>query len=160
MNTKKTILLIPFLFLLATVWAQQTPVANGGILTTDQDTIIFAIGQSFAVVTNDPATVSSGSIQPYQILVLPTGMEDVTFRNFLLKVYPNPTTKDLVLQVDDISSGDLGYQLYDLNGKKLQHGIIRTTETTVPTTSLHPGEYLLVITHKSDKVKTFKIIKK
>jgi len=159
MNMKKISLIVPFLFIFTGIWAQQTPLANGGVNVADNDTVVFAIGQSIGIVTDDEATVSSGTIQPYEILEVSTALEDV-LGDIQLKIYPNPTTDNLILQFVDQAQADMQYNLYDITGKLLKQGVISSDETVIPTFSLVPGEYLLVVSGNNKRVKTFKIIKK
>ncbi len=160
MRTKTLLLLVPFLMFVTQAMAQQSLLAGGGVMATDADTVIFAVGQSMPLIVDDPESVSSGTIQPYQILTLPTAVEDAVLAEISVQLFPNPTAGDLILRLQDERPGSFEYHLYDLAGKVLAKGRLRGTETLIPTATLHAGEYLLMVTQQKKKVKTFKIIKK
>lgn len=76
-----------------------------------------------------------------------------------LKVYPNPTTTILNLQISDATSRSLTYTLYTINGKLIEQQQINSNTTTITTSGLANGTYLLQVKDKSTLIKSFKIIK-
>ena len=76
-----------------------------------------------------------------------------------LKAYPNPTTSILNLQINDVISRKLTYALYTINGKLITQQNVNNNTTTITTSNLAIGTYLLQVKEKGVMVKSFKIIK-
>lgn len=73
-----------------------------------------------------------------------------------LKVFPNPVSNSLLIEIDyDLPGGY--YYLYDLSGKIILHGSLHNKKTEIKIEALNKGIYLLMI--KQDKIFTRKIIK-
>jgi spore coat protein U-like protein len=67
---------------------------------------------------------------------------------------------NLILDISDLSNEKLVYQLYDLQGKQLINGQVKTTQTELNTSSLPPATYFInVLNQENKKVQTFQIIK-
>ena len=76
-----------------------------------------------------------------------------------LKAFPNPTTSILNLQVDNASARKLVFALFTIDGKLVtQQNIINNT-TTITTSGLAVGTYMLQVRDKGNLIKSFKIIK-
>ena len=76
-----------------------------------------------------------------------------------LKAFPNPTTSILNLQIDNAATRKLVYALYTIDGRLIVQQNINNTTTTITTSSLANGTYLLHVKDKGILVKSFKIIK-
>ena len=76
-----------------------------------------------------------------------------------LKVYPNPITSILNLQVDNAVAHQLVYALYTIDGKLVSQQKINSNTTTISTSGLVSGTYLLQVKENGNLKKSFKIIK-
>ena len=74
-------------------------------------------------------------------------------------VYPNPTRGIVKLVIRTKDFDNLRFQLYDLNGIRIQDKKIESEETEILMDSLLPSTYFLKILSGNKEVKTFKIIK-
>ena len=72
------------------------------------------------------------------------------------KLYPNPATNTLYVEVEDNSFDQL--KVLDMNGKLITAFGISKKQTAVPTTHLSPGTYLLQLS-KGNKRSTVRFIK-
>ncbi|MCL2289388.1 MAG: T9SS type A sorting domain-containing protein [Bacteroidetes bacterium] len=76
-----------------------------------------------------------------------------------IKIYPNPTTEKVTLEISgwgDLQTGV--FKLYSLVGQLLQEQPVRSFTTTVSLTGMPAGTYILKV-HINDRVEDWKIIK-
>ena len=156
--------LLTFTVSLSTATAQENANAAGGDALGSGGTASYSVGQVlYTTNTGTNGSVAQGVQQPYEISVV-TGLEEVKGINLSVEAYPNPTTDFLTLSIDDNvqirhALSQLSFQLYDSNGKLLQHDKITGTHTGIVMSNLIPAAYFLKVTEGNKEVKTFKIIK-
>ncbi|OJV38872.1 MAG: hypothetical protein BGO29_10685 [Bacteroidales bacterium 36-12] len=137
--------------------AQQSTVASGGDASGSGGFVSFSIGQVvYYTDSGTTGTVAQGIQHAYEIFTV--GVQDVKF-NFLLSVFPNPTTERLILQAENYDTEKLRYQLFDMQGKLLKSELISTNRTEINMSGLTSGNYLLIISTENKSIKQFKIIK-
>ena len=154
-------LLITFSFsLFATVLsAQETFLSSGFNSNGSSGTITYSLGQ----VAIDFSTGNSGSLiqgvqQPYEIFS--TLGNDIFYINLNLIAYPNPTTDQLVLSIENFNGKKFYYQLFNLEGKSLLYNKCIDNKTYINLNEFPSNTYLLSIVEKNTVIKTFRIIKK
>ncbi len=76
-----------------------------------------------------------------------------------LSAFPNPTTTILNLTIREAASKKLVYIIYTLDGKRIVEQKITNDLTTIPTSKLVNGAYLLQVKQNGTTIKTFRIIK-
>lgn len=92
----------------------------------------------------------SGQLEDYKYLVTTSGIEDATCNSF--KVYPNPTSDFITLDLENAKS----YTLYSSNGTLVQKGILKEKSITVGN---HPaGLYILEVVTSTGKERASIII--
>jgi hypothetical protein len=139
--------------------AQQTVPAAGGDATGTGGEMSYTVGQVIcSEITETEGSVMQGVQLPYEIFIIHNS-EDNYEICIELSVYPNPVGDRLRLIVVNGTSGNLTYQLFDVNGKLLENKKLDYIETEIPTDMLAPSVYLLKVTDNMKEVKTFKIIK-
>jgi hypothetical protein len=139
--------------------AQNAVVASGGNATGTNGKVSYSVGQPFYITkTGSNGSVADGVQQPYEIFVY-AGIEEAKDIKLICNVYPNPTTEFIKLVIENNKSGDLFYQLYDMNGKLLANNKIEGTEASINMKSYAPATYFLKVKDNKKEVKTFKIIK-
>jgi hypothetical protein len=138
--------------------AQESANASGGDATGSGGTAAYSIGQVvYTTNTGSSGSLAQGVQHAYQIF--PVGTIETTL-NISLTAFPNPTMGNLIIHVSDLSNEKLVYQLYDLQGKQLINGQVKTTQTELNTSSLPPATYFInVLNQENKKVQTFQIIK-
>ena len=76
-----------------------------------------------------------------------------------IKIYPNPTTEQLTLEIaqwENLQTGN--FTLYSLNGQLLQEHPVRSATTVISLAGLPKGAYLLKV-HINGKSEEWKVIK-
>ena len=141
------------------LYAQQVILASGSEAAGSGGFSSYSVGQLF-YTTNmaSNGSVSQGVQQAFEFQTIsnktPIGV------NLMAVPYPNPTTDYVVLKIADNALDNLGYTLYDLNGKFIVSKPITTASTQIRMQHLVIGIYLLKVTQKYKTLKIFKIIKK
>ena len=157
---KKTKLIIMFSLISAItgVKAQQGFTAAGGGASGSGGNAAYSVGQIvYTTNTGAGGSVAQGVHQPYEIsLVL--GLEDHQI-SLNMKVYPNPTSDFLILNVGNFELSTLNFELFDVSGKLLESKKITSITETISMENLPSSTYFLKVTSNNEEVKTFKIIK-
>ena len=144
--------------------AQTSVNTTGGNASGSGGSTSYTVGQVvYQTHTGTNGSVAEGVQQPYEISVV-TGIEQFNGVNLSVSAYPNPTTDNLTLSIDDDvhtrhALYELSYQLYDLNGKLLQSQTIKESQTHIPMSNLVRATYFVKVVQGNKEVKTFKIIK-
>lgn len=140
--------------------AQESPTASGGDATGTNGSVSYTVGQiAYLSSTGSNGSISEGVQQPYEISEV-LGTED--FSNLItdVKIYPNPSTDVLTLNLIHQENVALDYQIIDNNGKLLKSEKIMANETNINVSTLPSSIYYLRIINLNKEVKTYKIIKK
>jgi hypothetical protein len=155
-------LFFAFLFLVTQIrptLAQQATATAGGEGAGEGGSVSYTVGQNFYNTSADTAgSVHEGVQQPYEIVVI-TDIHSLFSSKVKLKVFPNPATDHLVLNVPEITQGDLFYQIQNLKGEIVISGKIHQLETRINLDSQPKGIYLLYVNLKQSSQKIFKIVK-
>ena len=157
MKTKQLFFLFSFLFFLKAN-AQQSLNAAGGDATGSNGKISYTIGQiDYVSATGSNGSVSQGVQQPFEIFTL--GTDD--FPTIILQaiVYPNPTSSNINLIIENYSIDNLHYNLYDIQGRSIANQKITQQGTNITMENLQSANYFLQVFDNNKTLKTFKIIK-
>ena len=139
--------------------AQESVNASGGEATGNGGAIAYSIGQTVSTtLTGISGSVAQGVQQAYEIYAL--GIEETAF-GVSLSAYPNPTTENLTLQINQYNNEKLSYQLFDMQGKLFNSGEVRSNQTEINTASLPPAAYVIHVFNEAynNRVQSFKIVK-
>ena len=159
MKHKKIKFSILLLGLALTTKAQQATTSIGGDASGSGGTIAYSVGQIvYTTNTGTTGSVAQGVQQAYEISVV-TGIKNETKTSMSLVVFPNPTTSLLNLQIADLKTEQLTYQLTDAIGKLIIENRITESSTQINMNAQAESIYFLNIIQNDQTVKTFKIIK-
>lgn len=137
--------------------AQENINAVGGNASGSGGSVSYSIGQLlYGTNTGTSGFVVQGVQQTYEISTL-TGIAKGI--SFVVSAYPNPTNNDIKLDIENDKSGNLSFQLYDMNGQLLLNKKIKGNETTIGMSNLAPAPYFIKVNKGSEEIITFKIIK-
>lgn len=139
------------------VYAQSSVNSGGGNITGIGGTAAYSIGQVvYTVNSSSNAIVEQGVQHAYDVYTV-----DVTDQipDIPVRVFPNPVSGNLNLELNTTENRMLDYYFYDMNGSLILHNKIDGPLTGIQTSGLAPAAYYLEIREKSDKVASFKIIK-
>jgi hypothetical protein len=158
MKLKKVKLSAWFLGLVLTAHAQQAVVTSGGDASGSGGSAAFSVGQ-VVYTTNTAAagSVAQGVQQPYEVSIV-SGVEDQQI-SLQLQVYPNPTADYLALSIGELEMANLNFELFDMNGKLLEHKKVESTTEMIHMGHLPSATYFLKVMNQKKDLKTFKIIK-
>lgn len=125
---------------------------SGGTFSTPAVNMDFSIGELATQTLQNNEILTQGFHQ--EILKIGTIVHEL---DILTKIYPNPTTKLLFIELKEESDGDI--LMYDIKGKlvlqdKFQNQKIKQLDIS----TFSPGNYLLHI-NISNKTSVFKIEK-
>jgi len=147
-----------FLLLTSVLSAQETFSSSGFSSNGNSGLITYSVGQ----VAIDFSTGNNGSLyqgvqQPYEIFS--TLGNDILNINLKLIAYPNPTTDQLVLSIENIQGKKYYYQLFNIKGKSLLYDKCVDNKTYINLNRFPFNIYLLSIIENNAVIKTFRIIK-
>lgn len=138
--------------------AQQTSLSAGNNATGLGGSTSYSVGQ--VVYTTNIGTTGSmaqGVQQPYEIFTL--GNDN--FPNIVVKwsAYPNPTSNQITLEIENYDVTNLNYQMIDLSGKIIETNKITQDQTNIDMSNRVTSIYFITIVENNKTLKTFKIIK-
>lgn len=158
---RHTLVLVFFLsgIALSGIWAQDAVLSSGGDVAASRGSVSFSVGQvAYTSQSGTSGVVNAGVQQPVQVIMV--GNEE-PLSELTIGIYPNPTKDKLVLELSGEypARGRHSYSLYDLYGKLLLQEHILSSPVIVPLDTYAHGMYLLKVSHDTDVIKTFKVIK-
>jgi len=147
--------------------AQSSMVATGGELTGAGGSASISIGQVQYESQTGSNGSSAGGVQQ-AIEVSNISIQDIPFKYksyysnvndiIALKIYPNPTKEDVIIQVDNFKGEVLNYRLLDITGKELKSGDILTPEVSVSLSSFPPATYFMEV-KQGERASVYKVVK-
>ena len=156
---KKVKLSVLLLGLGLTAKAQQATTATGGNASGSGGSVAYSVGQIvYTTNTGTTGSVAQGVQQAFEISVV-TGIKNELQTSISLVVFPNPTTNFLNLQIADLKTEKLKYQLTDALGKLIIENKITESSTQINMNAQGEAMYFLNVLENNQTVKTFKIIK-
>lgn len=145
---------------LTSCFAQHSSNTAGGNLVGSNGSVCYSVGQIvYTTNTGTNGSVAQGVQQPYEISEI-LSSDDFSDLVKDLKVFPNPSTDVLTLNMINTSDLQLDYQIVDSNGKVLKAEKNIANETNITVSTFPSAIYFLKVTNQNKEVKTFKIIKK
>jgi len=155
---KPLVILLAGVLLTSITKAQESANSSGGNATGSGGTVSYSIGQvEFNSNSGSSGSVAQGVQHAYEIFTV--GINETTL-NISLTAFPNPTTDNLTLQINDYKNEKLTYQLFDIQGKLITNGQVISTQTKINTISLQSATYFIhLVNQENTKVQSFKIIK-
>ncbi len=152
------IISISFLLFSLSVKCQENTVSNGNEISGTGGHISHSIGQVFYSTVNTSSVSVTQGIQQTYITVEETSIEKHNEMTSM-RVYPNPSTALIILELGNIPQGDFRYSLSDVSGKVLSEKIILNSKNTIDLLPYANGSYQLILFLNSEVIKSFKIIK-
>jgi hypothetical protein len=161
---KRTIIFAAALLLTLSAQAQVAVISGGGDASGGGGSVNSSVGQIvYTIAVGRSGSMIQGVQQPYEISV-GTGSPGIPDINLTLSAYPNPATDILTLDIGKFDGADLVYRLFDINGKLIETGMIKSSTTSINMSGMSPGTYFVKVAERTrpghDPLKTFKIIKR
>ena len=165
MKNKYIISVMLSCFVILSAQAQESVAASGGSVNDSSGALSFTVGSiAHNTMSSDAGMVVSGVLQPYEISQL-TSLEQQKAFGVVCKVFPNPTTQYLTLQLasNRTNSGSFKASVFKVDGSLIQTFQVFNDEAKIEMGNYKQGTYILKIldeTSSSDQsISTFKIIK-
>ena len=147
-----------FLLLTSVLSAQETFSSSGFNSNGNSGIITYTVGQvAIDFNTGNNGSLIQGVQQPYEIFS--TLGNDIFYINLNLIAYPNPTTDQLVLGIENFKGKKFYYQLFNMQGKSLLYDKCIDNKTHINLNEFPSNTYLLSIVENNTIIKTFRIIK-
>jgi hypothetical protein len=138
--------------------AQESLNTHGATISGSDGSVNQSIGQVFNnSISDSNATIYQGIQYAIELKNLNTNSNQFELS---IMAYPNPSTKELNLQVSKVNNNNMSYEIYDLRGTLIRTNSISNEKTTINVENLPNDIYLLnVLSFNKTLVKSFKIIK-
>ncbi len=136
--------------------------ANGAFTDSVSWCIPYPLGISWdgVYLWNISSKLSYGGNQKaYKIEIgsFVTGINNILPSNKNIKLFPNPTSENLTIEIDNLLSGSF-YTITDITGKQIMIGQLMNKTTTIDITQLVSGVYFFQVSAYSKQ--SYKLIKK
>ena len=153
------IFIIILLFIVAnSAQAQESVNSIGGVDRGNGGTVSFSVGQMvYTTDSKEAGSVVQGIQRPYRITTTDIKKLDNALS---FKAYPNPSSEDLFLEMNEFRNEKLNYQLYDMQGKLVMTNPIEIPKTQINMRDLAVGSYVIhIYDSKNQAIQTIQIIK-
>lgn len=139
------------------LFSQNGFVVSGGNHSGNGGKLSFSIGQLvYKTQTGSNGSINQGVQQAYEIYTVDM---DEEFLNMPISIFPNPTLDMLIVNIEDVESKKMNYQLFDLHGKLVGNNSIFKINTNISMENLPPSTYVLKINSENKPIQSFTIIK-
>ena len=154
---KKTTISIVWIllsFFVKTSFGQEVVSTQGDSYSNANGSIDFTIGEVIInTVTDGTSTLTQGFHQSKWNLV---GITE-HLPEYDALVFPNPTED--ILNIKTQAFDNVRYSLYDAQGKLVIQNKLSAAQTLIQVSHLAAGSYSLILNNKTQKLKTFNLIK-
>jgi hypothetical protein len=132
---------------------------SGGNVTNSSGSVSFSVGQLLVNNANNSNMISvqQGVQFPYEIFGL--GINSTTLLNSFIKIYPNPTSTILNIDIQDNDLVDLVVEIYDSSNKLILLENLYSINNRIDLGALSPGLYYTILRNNSGYLYIQKIIK-
>lgn len=161
MNHLKTslFLLILIFYGINTIEAQETLSSSGCDIMGDNGSVCYTVGQLvYSNLTGATGSIYEGVQQAFEVMVISSN-EELKNKTLDLKVFPNPTNKELWLHINESTISGFSFQLFNTEGKIIQENKLINSINKISMDDLVSEVYFLKVLKENQAVKTFKIIK-
>lgn len=171
---KKLIITFAVFFAIISLNAQIAVPAAGGDGTGAGGTSSYSFGQVVYTTIGNETSLAQGVQQPFgnftsstpSVKVIPNVVAVIASASLstpvalTAMVYPNPTSDKVTLALDNSTTTNLYYVLFDLKGSVMSTSLINQSQTSISLQNMASGFYILKVYQKATELKSFKILKK
>lgn len=153
----KFILLVTACLFGASSFAQSVVSAGGNQFTSTEYQLNFTLGETaITTLQVDDVVLTQGF---HQSRLEVTAVNELPSSNVNIKVFPNPTSDNLHISVDNQNFDGCYYILYSVTGEVLAQKSINSTYTQIAFDAFSPAVYYIKVFINNCETNTFKIIK-
>ena len=129
------------------IQAQESINTAGGDASGSGGSVAYSIGQVvYTTNASSSGSIAQGLQQAYEIQSLEVSEVKLSIS---LKVFPNPTTSNLTLQLSEYNNEEYLYLLYDMLGKAMSKNQINSQQTQINTPGLPSATYITSIYNRA-----------
>jgi len=137
--------------------AQQTTTAAGGNGSGPGGSISYSVGEiGYTATSGAMISLTAGVQQPYAVQSVGLTKPE---HQYLLEVYPNPTSADLTLSIPDYQGQPILCQVMDALGHVVTSKTVEGPLTRLATGQLPASIYYVQVLQNERTVQSFRIIK-
>lgn len=133
---------------------QQSVVASGGDATGSSGSISYSVGQ-IAYTHSPTGILNEGVQQPFEIFI--TSIDD-SFYQFQLNLYPNPTSRELIVEMKNYIDG-ISASIYDAEGRLIQEINLLSAVTSISVSDWAAASYFIRLTDKGGRSAGYQVVK-
>ncbi|MDD4756688.1 MAG: T9SS type A sorting domain-containing protein [Prolixibacteraceae bacterium] len=155
---KTLLLLFIIIFSGIAVTAQEVVASSGSSGAITGYKVDWTLGET--VIATLPGSENILTQGFHQTKLLVTGLQEFNIPGLEVRVYPNPTSNMLMIEVIQTGNDNFRYELFDIAGRKIVLKNMNSNIEEIDMSSYVSGVYLLhVLKSNSMQVKICKIIK-
>ena len=123
-------------------WECTGGAIQSGNGTSEIEVVWSETGSGEVCVTETNADGCAGEQACSTIAILPTNIEELITQS--INIFPNPASASVTITAGE-SIINASYQLFDTQGRKVKEGVLEAASTTLNTTVLASGSYVISI---------------
>jgi hypothetical protein len=151
-------LVLPLLLLFCKSWAQEVISSAGATGSSANLQLSWTVGEPMVETFSANGTILTQGFHQSKLVV--TAIDPNPLAGFELEVYPNPTSGELTIKVNNGNIKNLTFCLYTSLGEQIHQGKFSNQIEHINMELMAPGYYMLKISHdKVATMQTFKIVK-
>lgn len=157
-NRLKPVLAGFFMLFSLVVFSQNDITSGGGTLSDGSFILSYSLGQvSYQTVESPQAHLSQGVQQSFELVEISAA--NPASPDMRLRVFPNPTSDQLKIEVSASEILDVEANVFDASGRCVFSRILHSETSIIPFTQLSAGIYFLELHRNSELLRSFKIIR-
>ncbi len=151
------VVLLASVFSISTAKAQQVIAAGGNHHEAGGTSISWTLGETVIETFKADENIITQGFHQSKLTVV--SIEEIDALDYKITAFPNPTTSNIMLNVEAEDYENMSFRLYDFNGRLVEQNRIDGENTKVSLEGLKSGIYFIRIIMDSEKLTTVKIIK-
>jgi len=137
--------------------AQDVISTTGKYAETGSGSLSWSVGEPIVETVSDGSNTLTQGFHQSKLTV--TTIYDKEIIGIEIKVYPNPTSNYLSVEVNSEKQKELLLSLFDMSGKLISQEKMTSSKQTVSMKEYAPATYLLKVTENNKELKTYQIVK-
>ena len=138
--------------------AQEAITTAGNYFKAGGNSLEWSLGQELTETFISESYMLTQGLHQGTLLIV--SIQDFYAEATTVKVFPNPVTDILNLEIQELHEDNLRWYLFNIQGKLLESGDIRSASSSINMQSLDSGIYILSIENHSRLIKSLRILKK
>jgi hypothetical protein len=157
MNWLKLVLLSLSFLGYCNSYSQEVLSSGGEFNGTSDISLSSTIGEPITETFISSGYILTQGFQQTRLLVVE--IEEENLSKLSITVYPNPTSFNICIKVENFENEKMRYKLFDIEGTLLADKQIQALVTKIDLTKFTRAAYILEIFADQNKIKSFKVIK-